>query len=135
MPASTAVLTLSSSRAGDIGTFEILDCRFRIGRGIEPGGAPTSDVRAAIIKLKVVATGGEIIIASVFDSSDQVSGKVEYKADENTTFKTMKFEKSYIIKYGESFNAESNDPMIIKIHISAGTVELDGTSKSFDWAK
>lgn len=135
MPASTAILTLSSNRVGDVGTFEILDCRFRITRAIDPGGAPTSDVRAAIIKLKVVSTGGEIIVASVFDSSDQVSGKVEYKADENTTFKTMKFDKSYIIKYGESFNSESNDPMIIKIHISAGNVELDGTSKFFDWAK
>jgi len=135
MSATKAVLTLSSTRSGEIGTFEVLDCRFRINRTIEPSGAPSSDLRAAIIKLDVVATGGEIIIASVFDSSDQVSGKVEYKEDENTSFKTMKFDKSYVIKYGESFNAANTESMIIKIHISAGTVELDGTGHSFDWAK
>jgi Hemolysin coregulated protein Hcp (TssD) len=135
MPATSAVLTLSSAKIGDIGTFEVLECHFRIIRSTDPTGAPTSEARAAIIKLKVVSTGGEIIIASVFDSSDQISGKVEYKLDENTTFKTMKFEKSYVIKYGESFDATTDDAMIIKIHISAGTVELDGTSKSFDWAK
>lgn len=135
MPATSAKLTLASKRAGDIGEFVVLDCKFSIDRAIEDSGAPASDVRAAIIKLKVAATGGEIIIASVFDSSDQVNGKVEYMADENTTFKTMKFDKAYVVKYGETFNALSDDLMIIKLTISAGTVDLDGTGHDFEWAK
>lgn len=136
MSSFAAVLNLSSKRSGDIGSFDVLDCRFRIDRSISTNGQPVTELRAAIIKLQIIASENAILIGSLFDTTDQVKGSIEFKdADGGKTFKTLKFDAGYIIKYAELFNAFSNDPMIVKFNISAGTVELDGTSHSYEWAK
>jgi hypothetical protein len=134
MPSFSATLSLSSTKAGKIGDFEVLKCRIDTGRTFEVSGLPTSKRRAVKLELSIVISEGEVVIGSVFDSNDLVKGTIEFKKiDENTKFRTIKFDKSWIVEYEEIFEPGEKNSMVLNFSVTAGTIEIDGVSATETW--
>jgi hypothetical protein len=90
---------------------------------------------ATILEVEIVISDKEIVIGSVFDSNDLVKGKIEFKKiDEASNFRTISFDKSWIVEYDEKFEPSTNSPMVLKLLITAGNIEIDGVKTSRAWA-
>ncbi len=135
MPSFSATLSLSSTKAGDIGDFDVLRCRINTGRPYDITGLPTGKVRTVILELDIVISENEVVIASVFDGNDLVKGTIEFKKiDEDAKFRTIKFDKSWIVEYDELFEPGASNSMVLTIKITTGVVEIDGVSTSSMWS-
>lgn len=135
MPSFSATLSLSSTKTGNIGDFDVLRCRINTGRPHDTAGLPTGRIRAVVLELDIVISEKEVVIASVFDNNDLVKGTIEFKKiDEDAKFRTVKFDKSWIVEYDELFEPASSNSMVLTIKITTGTVEIDGVSTSAVWS-
>jgi hypothetical protein len=135
MPSFKATLSLSSTKAGQIGDFEVLRCRINTGRPYDTTGLPTGKVRTVLLDMDIVISENEVVIASVFDMNDLVKGTIEFKKiDEDAKFRTIKFDKSWIVEYEELFQPGASGSMILTIQVTTGTVEIDGVSTSSIWS-
>jgi hypothetical protein len=137
MPSSSfnAVFKLSSTRTGDIGEFEVLSFHLNMVRPHDADGLPTGKMGAAVLEVEMVISDKEIVIGSVFDANDLVKGKIEFKKiDEASNFRTMSFDKSWIVEYDERFDPSTKSPMVLKLVIAAGKFEVDGVSSQRLWA-
>lgn len=134
MPSFSATLSLSSTKAGKIGDFELLKCQVDTGRPHDVAGLVTGKMRALMLDLDIVISNNEVVIASVFDMNDLVKGTIEFKKiDEDAKFRTIKFDKSWIVEYHEVFEPGASNSMVLSIKIATGNVEIDGVNNSAGW--
>jgi hypothetical protein len=135
MSSFKAILKLSSRKSGVLGEFEVLRCQINTGRPYDNDGLPTGRIRAFIIEVDIVISENEVLIGSVFDANDLVKGSIEFKKiDADSKFRTIKFDKSWIVEYDERFEPSSQSPMVCKLNISGGDVEVDGVNHVRSWA-
>ncbi|HVM86764.1 MAG TPA: type VI secretion system tube protein TssD [Puia sp.] len=134
MPSFSATLSLSSTKAGNIGDFDVLRCVINTGRPYDTTGLPSGKTRTPTLELDIVISENEVVIASVFDMNDLVKGTIEFKKiDEDAKFRTIKFDKSWIVEYNEVFQPGASSSMVLTILISTGYIEVDGVSTSAIW--
>ncbi|MBS1948746.1 MAG: hypothetical protein JST47_13365 [Bacteroidetes bacterium] len=135
MPSFSATLNLSSTKMGTIGDFDVLRCTFNTGRPYDTTGLPSGKARTVTLELDIVISEKEVVVASVFDMNDLVKGTIEFKKiDEDSKFRTIKFDKSWIVEYNEVFQPGASDSMVLTILITTGYIEVDGVSTSATWS-
>lgn len=117
-------------------SYNILEYDIRLEQKTDINGKPSSGPK-----------GGEIHIAIETDMKDNFSdwmvsntqtkdGKlVFYKRDGMSRMKSISFKKGYCIRYGETFRATGNAPMITEIAISAKEINIGNTLYKKKWTE
>jgi hypothetical protein len=138
-----ALLFISGSSSGDANGgngYEVIDYHFSSERDIDKKGQPASAVKAMVIEVEVYSSiSGADLIGTMFDSYQRCSGRIEFYTNDpsggRTKYKTLKFENAHMFKYAESFNRNLKRRMTETIGLTAGKVDIEGTSYTQEWVR
>jgi len=109
--------------------YDALDCGYSLHRDVDLKGRPTSSVYGGNIRIVVESNDDTNIVAKLMNQSEPVSGNVTFqKGSDPTSLKQLSWENGYIMKYCETFDMTSTEPMQIYFEIFAEKI-LMGSGK------
>ena len=122
--AVNARLTLDSLK--DV---RVLDFSYHFSRDIDASGRPSGAVRGGTIQFSIESTKSAFLaVWMTLQTGKMKSGKLTISDDDddNKTSKTIKFDDSYIVQYGEHFSWQGGENMVESFTISAHKITIEG---------
>jgi hypothetical protein len=116
------------------GERRLVDFSFSLSRDVDPTGRPSGLVRGGSIQLTVESTEDTSLFEWITDPSKHKSGSIKiYKQDNDAVEKEVKFEKAYIVNYGESYHWQGQNNMLETFTLSAEKIEVGGGEHDNEW--
>jgi hypothetical protein len=118
------------------GEYDALSCDYSFHRDVDLKGRPDTNVYGGVIRFLEESNDDTNIVAKLMDQFEPVSGSVTfYKGLDAATMKKLSWENGYIMKYNETFNVTSKEPMKIYFEISAEKIMIGSENVDHKWPK
>ena len=110
--------------------YTVLAADYEVSQTVDAQGRPNGKPKAGMIRLTLESSGNNDIIQWAADDKMTKEGKlVFYRRDTNSPMKTIGFKDAHCYYMQEVFDAKSTEPMKMNIHISAGSLDLNGSAQ------
>jgi hypothetical protein len=114
--------------------FDVISCSYSFGQNTDEKGRPSSSVFGGHISLQISAPEDDGLLSWMIDPYKKSNGSVVFnKIDQDSTMKELKFEEGYLVSYGETFHANSSDPMAASLNISARKISVGNSTHEMKW--
>ena len=115
----------------------VLDCEYTIAQSVDHKGKPSARPKGGSINILVESTADNFLFDWAASETQVKSGKVTfYRRDTMSKMKELQFTDAYCIKFTERFSANGEQPMRIRLALSAKEISLGGSSKHANpWTK
>ena len=107
----------------------ILDFSYHFSRDIDASGRPSGAVRGGTVQFSIESTKSAFLAVWMTTQTKKMkSGKLTISDDDddNKTIKTIKFDDSFIVQYGEHFSWQGGENMVETFTISAQKITIEG---------
>ncbi len=115
--------------------FTVQSCHYGLHQNIDAQGQPQSTVRGGTISVTIEGTDDNTIFNWMTDPHSFRSGKITfYKRDQNSKLKDLEFDGAACIDYAESYDANSNSPMMVSFTLTARKITMNGDEHQNEWS-
>lgn len=115
-------------------TYNVLSVNYGLAQETDPTGRPSSQTRGGKIELVVESTGETDLFEWMTNSFERKDGKVVFlKRDSDATLKELAFTEGYVVKYKESFDDHSQNPLKEYFVISARGIKMGTGEHMNEW--
>ncbi|NER18529.1 type VI secretion system tube protein TssD [Spongiivirga citrea] len=112
----------------------VLDCSFGFHQLTDATGRPSEKPKGGQLRLIIESTAKTDFLEWMISSTNVKKGEVTfYRRDSMSTLKKIVFEDAYCVDYTEQFNATSNQPLQIRLVLSAREISIKGTTFTNNW--
>ena len=116
--------------------YDALSCDYSFHRDVDAKGRPTTNVYGGTIRMVVESNDDTNIVAQLMKQFKPFSGSVTfYKGSEPSSMKALSWENGYIMRFRETFDETSREPMKIHFEISAEKIIMGGEEVSHKWPR
>ncbi len=116
--------------------YRMLQWNLHINQQMDANGRPAANPEGGLITVTVESTGEYDFFEWVASPDLAKSGKITFQRRDNTSsLKTFEFKNAYCVDYNEDFCSDGNNPMILRIMISAKEVKCGSAKLSKNWDK
>jgi hypothetical protein len=115
---------------------DVLKCSYELNRQLGPKGNPVSRVYGGTIHLTVESTDDTSILESMIAESTPIDGSIKFMSDDEKGkgMKELSWTKGYVVKYQESIDVASKEPMSIHFTVSAEEIKVGNAKQFNDWS-
>lgn len=114
----------------------ILNWNIRITQKVDETGRPNANPSGGFITISIESTENNDFLDWAVNPDMTKSGTILFqRRDNDTSLLRYEFTDGYCIDFDEDFNAQGNNPMILKIVISAQTVKSGMAELTKNWNK
>jgi hypothetical protein len=111
-------------------------CSYDLTQEVDATGRPSAITRGGRIRLVVESTGETDLFEWMVNSFERKDGTVTfYKRDTDAKSKELSFKEGYLVKFEESFDADSQNPMTVAFTISARELSMGNATHINEWVK
>jgi flagellar biosynthesis GTPase FlhF len=108
--------------------YNVLRTDYEISQSVDTQNKPNGKPRGGIISVTVESSNKNDLAEWMVSPTMKKNGQlVFFRRDANSSMKTLSFSEGYCIGYQETFDANSPDPMSIRLRISAGEIKLNNS--------
>jgi hypothetical protein len=107
----------------------VIDFSYNFNRDIDASGRPSGAVRGGTVNITIESTKSAFLPAWMTTQSGRTkSGEIIVKDEENedSSIKTIKFDDSFIVNYGENFSWQGGENMMETFTVSAHKISVEG---------
>ena len=116
--------------------YDALSCDYSFRRGEDLKGRPHTNVFGGYIRIVVESNDDTDLVARIMNQFEPFSGSVTFhKGIDSSSMKELSWENGYIMKYCETFDVTSEEPMKIHFDISAEKITMGGETIDHKWPK
>ncbi|TWP24082.1 hypothetical protein ETU08_06755 [Apibacter muscae] len=106
-------------------TYNVLQCKYDFYQNIDNAGKPQGSCKGGKILLTIESSGKPTFIEWMLSSEKTKDAVIVfYRRDAMSKLQEVKFEKGYCIEFSEEFDAINDQPMKIKLLISAKKLSI-----------
>ncbi|TPN81236.1 type VI secretion system tube protein TssD [Aquimarina algicola] len=114
--------------------YNVLSTDYCLTQQIDATGRPSSVTRGGLINIEVESTADTSLSDWMFNNFEMRSGSIVFlKRDTEATSKELNFTDAYAVKYLESFDSDSKNPMTEKLTISAREIGIGNGEHVNEW--
>ena len=115
----------------------ILDCEYTIAQTTDHKGKPSARPKGGTINVLIESTADNFLFDWAASETQIKSGSISfYRRDAMSKLKELQFTDAYCTKFTERFSAKGENPMQIRLTLSAKEISMGGSSKhSNPWTK
>ncbi len=115
--------------------YNVLDCDYSFHQSIDKNNKPSSTPRGGQITVLIEARGVANFLKWITEHTHTKDGKITfYRRDQVARMFHLSFSKAFCTDYIEYFNHHSDEPMQIKMTISAKEITAENTVFENKWA-
>ena len=115
--------------------YTAIDCTYNFNQSIDKNHKPSSVSRGGQVTFTIESRGKANFLKWMTDYTQAKDGKITfYKRDQMARLFDLSFTKAYCVDYLEHFDHKSEEPMQIKMTISAKDMKADNTLFENKWA-
>jgi len=112
----------------------VLHCGFRFTQVTDATGKPTAIPKGGTIELLVESTGSTDLFDWMISPTQTKNGVITfYRRDTRSKLKTLEFTDGHCVDYYETFDHVGENPMRIKLMVSAREVKLNDSEFKNNW--
>ncbi|WP_143304515.1 type VI secretion system tube protein TssD [Chitinophaga vietnamensis] len=112
----------------------VLECQFSFTQSTDLIGKPSARPTGGTVELLVESTGETGLFDWMISNTQTKSGNVIfYRRDSMSKLKELRFTDAYCIAYTEQFNAANEQPMQIRMKLSAREIKLNNSVYQHPW--
>lgn len=114
--------------------YTILNVSYDLAQETDATGRPSSVTRGGRIVIEVESTGGTELFEWMTNNFERKDGSIVYsKRDTDATLKELKFTEAYMVKYKETFDSVSKNPLTETFMISSKKIQMGGGDFENNW--
>ncbi|MFB6455541.1 type VI secretion system tube protein TssD [Chitinophaga sp. Hz27] len=114
--------------------FNVLECRYSFLQNTDSCGRPNAKALANHIELLLESSSDTTLLDWMISDTVTHSGSIVfYRRDALSRLKELKFSDTYCIGYTENFNAANEQPMQIKLILSARKIQVNNSTYEHQW--
>ena len=112
----------------------VLHCGFRLNQATDATGKPTALPKGGSIELIIESTGGTDMFDWMISPTQTKGGVITfYRRDTNSKLKTLEFVDGHCVDYHETFDHIGDNPMQIRLTVSAREIKLNDSEFKNNW--
>lgn len=117
-------------------TLVVKHCSFDLNQEVDATGRPSAITRGGRIRLTVESSGETDLFEWMVNNFERKDGTVTfYKRDTDAKSKELGFKEGYLVKFDETFDADSQTPMLTSFTISAREISMGNGKHVNEWVK
>lgn len=114
--------------------FNVLECRFSFFQSTDYCGRPNASTLAHHLELLLESSSETSLLDWMISDTATHNGSITfYRRDALSRLKELKFSDTYCIGYSEHFNAANEQPMQIKLLLSARKIQVNNSTFEHQW--
>jgi hypothetical protein len=117
----------------DSKNFQVISFQYSLHRNTDHQGRAASGLRDSIIELELVTPAGDITFYKWLSNNEMKDGKIKFnQIDQASLFNQVEFKQTLCFSYVQAFQANSANPMTIKVRLSTGFLGITSGATEFE---
>lgn len=108
--------------------YNVLNADYEISMPVDANSRPNGNATAGTLNLTLESNNKNDIVEWTSNRQKKNGQITFYRRDSQSSLKTVSFSDGYCISMHESFDANSADPMRVRIKISAGEIKINNAA-------
>jgi len=114
--------------------YTVLRCSYDLSQEVDATGRPSAITRGGRVRLTVESNGETDLFEWMVNNFERKDGKITfYKRDSEAKLFEANLKEAYMVKYEETFESDSERPMIINFTLSARELNVGNGSHINQW--
>ena len=108
----------------------VIECEYTIAQSTDHKGKPSARPKGGTISVLIESTSDNFLFDWAASETQVKSGSITfYRRDAMSKMKELRFTDAYCVKFTERFSAKGEQPMQIRMTLSAKELDLGGSSR------